>query len=198
MSWLTGIRLYAALGFAAAVAIFVGFALHWKHQAADRKASLETICAATRNASNLPKLRCAEVPAQIAFLGEALNAVRIKTAEAEASDKANKARVENQQGQINQRSSHDFDTRIADARARSERLRSPTARGSVEGSRGAASVPSVPLAPSKPAEGASQDGLPPDDALIATEQAIQLDEIIKWVNAQHAIDVNGQLDPNTR
>ena len=39
-----------------------------------------------------------------------------------------------------------------------------------------------------PAGGAAQEnGFSVDDALIATEQAIQLDELIKWVNAQAVI-----------
>ena len=33
-----------------------------------------------------------------------------------------------------------------------------------------------------------QDRLPDADALTATEQAIQLDELIKWVEAQAAVD----------
>jgi hypothetical protein len=41
------------------------------------------------------------------------------------------------------------------------------------------------------AEAAGKDGLPPLDALIATEQAIQLDELIRWLQRQHGIDANG-------
>ena len=33
-----------------------------------------------------------------------------------------------------------------------------------------------------------QDRFPDPDRLIATEQAIQLDELIKWVRAQAAVD----------
>ena len=38
------------------------------------------------------------------------------------------------------------------------------------------------------AQAAGQDGLPPQDALMATELAIQLDELIKWVRAQADVD----------
>ena len=36
---------------------------------------------------------------------------------------------------------------------------------------------------------ASENRLPLDERLIATEQAIQLDELIKWVRAQAAVDL---------
>jgi hypothetical protein len=40
-------------------------------------------------------------------------------------------------------------------------------------------------------QAAAQDRLSPTDALTATEQAIQLDELIKWVKAQAKVDNNG-------
>jgi hypothetical protein len=40
------------------------------------------------------------------------------------------------------------------------------------------------------AQAAGQDRLSAGDALTATEQAIQLDELIKWVKAQTAVDNN--------
>jgi hypothetical protein len=39
-------------------------------------------------------------------------------------------------------------------------------------------------------ETAREGRLPPADALTATEQAIQLDELIKWVRSQAQVDVN--------
>jgi hypothetical protein len=42
-------------------------------------------------------------------------------------------------------------------------------------------------APGAAAQAAGEDRLPPADALTATEQAIQLDELIKWVRAQGKI-----------
>jgi len=51
-------------------------------------------------------------------------------------------------------------------------------------------VPGVSAAPGGPDEAAGQDQLPQSDGLTATEQAIQLDELIKWVKAQAAVDPN--------
>jgi hypothetical protein len=51
-------------------------------------------------------------------------------------------------------------------------------------------VPDLPAAAGRPAQAAVQNGLPAADALTATEQAIQLDELIKWVRNQHDVDPN--------
>jgi hypothetical protein len=51
-------------------------------------------------------------------------------------------------------------------------------------------VPLLPAAPDGPAQAADQDRLSQSDALTATEQAIQLDELIKWVRRQHEVDPN--------
>jgi hypothetical protein len=45
-------------------------------------------------------------------------------------------------------------------------------------------MPGVPAAAPGAAQAAEQDGLSQSDQLTATEQAIQLDELIKWVLAQ--------------
>ncbi|MEO8546737.1 MAG: hypothetical protein ABI422_00065 [Sphingomicrobium sp.] len=108
---------------------------------------------------------------------------------ARAADLAHAGRVAADQRNISERTTHDLETRLADARARALRLqlgqRSPTAAG---GGPRAAAVPAAGPAPG-PAGGAAQEGgLSPDDALIATEQAIQLDELIKWVKAQASVD----------
>lgn len=108
---------------------------------------------------------------------------------ARKQDAANLARVESEQAQINERTADDFESRIAAARADSERLRRQ-AGGAPADSRagGAAPVPGVPAAAEGIAEGAGEDRLPQSDRLIATEQAIQLDELIKWVKAQAAVE----------
>ena len=64
-----GLGIIAVLG-------FIALALHWKAQAADRGQQLATICTVARDASNNPKLKCADVPKQIALMGESLNATR--------------------------------------------------------------------------------------------------------------------------
>jgi hypothetical protein len=58
-------------------------------------------------------------------------------------------------------------------------------------------VPALPAAAGEPDEAADQAGLSVADRLIATEQAIQLDELIKWVDRQGDIDPNA-ADPNKR
>ena len=51
-------------------------------------------------------------------------------------------------------------------------------------------LPGLSAASGGAAQAAGEDRLPAPDALTATEQAIQLDELIKWVKAQAAIDPN--------
>jgi hypothetical protein len=164
---------------------------------------------------------------QAAFAQTVAN-YRAAAEQARLADQANKARVERDQAAINERTSHDFETRLADARARAARLQQRAQGAADPGGRGSAPVPGLPAAGGKPAQAAGQDRLspqeqladricgpegyhdwdqngpvcekdgwtglvyfPPNDALTATEQAIQLDELIKWVRQQHAIDVNG-------
>jgi hypothetical protein len=64
-----GLGIIAVLG-------FVALSLHWKAQASDRGQQLATICTVVRDASNNPKLKCADVPKQVALMGESLNATR--------------------------------------------------------------------------------------------------------------------------
>ena len=59
----------------------------------------------------------------------------------------------------------------------------------------AAPMPGLSAAAGSAAQAAGQDRLPPADALTATEQAIQLDELIKWVRAQAEVD---QRKPSRR
>jgi hypothetical protein len=53
-------------------------------------------------------------------------------------------------------------------------------------------VPGLAAPPGGVAQAAGEDGLPLADRELATKQAIQLDELIKWVRRQHAIDPTGQ------
>jgi hypothetical protein len=129
---------------------------------------------------------------QSAFAGTVAN-YRAAAVQAGQADKTNAERVHAEQTAINQRSDNAFETRLADARARAERLRreAPTAAADPRARR-ATSVPGVPAAPGKPASAAAEDRLPAGDALTATEQAIQLDELIKWVRAQSKVDPNAK------
>ena len=111
---------------------------------------------------------------------------------ARRADAANRDRVLAAQADINERTIHDFEARVADARALADRLRrqigaAPTDRG---GGRAAPLPASGP--PARTADGpAAQDRLSLSERLIATEQAIQLDELITWVRQQAAVDNDG-------
>ena len=111
---------------------------------------------------------------------------------ARKADLANAGRVAAEQRSISERTTNDLETRLADARARALRLqladRAPPAPGG--GSR-AAAVPAPGPAAGAAGGAAAKDGFPLADRLLATEQAIQLDELIRWVNAQAAVDTKG-------
>ena len=121
---------------------------------------------------------------------------RAAAATARAADLTNGQRVAAAQQTISERTSHDYQTRLADARARAERLRLDSAAAADSGARGAAPVPRLSAAPGGPAQAPGQDRLSGSDALVATEQAIQLDELIKWVKAQRGIDPNSAPPPH--
>jgi hypothetical protein len=115
--------------------------------------------------------------------------VRGVAAEAEVSDRRNADQVRARQAAISKEIDHDFETRLADARTRAQRLRVETAAAAA-GRRSATNLPGIPVAAGSPAQAAVQDRLLADDALIATEQAIQLDMLIRWVRRQSAVDPN--------
>ena len=71
-----------------------------------------------------------------------------------------------------------------------ERLRLRPQAAANSSPRGTASMSGLSAAAGGPTQTAVQDGLPSQDALTATEQAIQLDELIKWVRRQAAVDNN--------
>jgi len=115
---------------------------------------------------------------------------------ARLQDQANAGRVKAEQRSISERTTHDLEARLADARARALRLqlgrRSPA---TAQRSGRAAPVPAAGAAPGAADRAAEEDGFPLgakelslEERLIATEQAIQLDELIKWVRNQAAVD----------
>jgi hypothetical protein len=127
---------------------------------------------------------------QAALAGTVAN-YRAAAQQAEASDKANADRVAAEQRTINERTTNDFEGRLAAARSLAQRLRGQSAATAADSRRGgAAPVPGLSATAGGPAQAAGQDRLPQPDALTATEQAIQLDELIKWVRAQAAVDPN--------
>jgi hypothetical protein len=116
---------------------------------------------------------------------------RAAAEQAKHDDAANKARVEAEQSKINQETSDAYEARIADARARAVKLRQQLQAAADSGGRSGAPVPGVPAPAKGSAQAAGEDGFSVTDRLIATEQAIQLDELIKWVKKQAGVDVNG-------
>lgn len=120
---------------------------------------------------------------------------RAAAAAARAADKANAERVAAEQHAINERTANDYEARLANARARAraERLRIESAGAKTDhGSRGNSPMPGLPAPANVTPPAAGQARLPAADALTATEQAIQLDELIEWVKAQAAVDPNAE------
>jgi hypothetical protein len=177
MSWLRLLNVQGIAGLAVGVALAMLLVLqktetrHWQKQSAE-----------------FEQLYAKE---QAALAGTVAN-YRAAADAARAADEANLARVTAEQRAINERTSNEFQKRIAAARLAAQRLREQFAGVAADPRSGAAApLPGVPAAAEGPAEAARQDGLPLSDRLVATEQAIQLDELIKWVRAQHNVDPRG-------
>ena len=109
---------------------------------------------------------------------------------ARMQDAANAARVKAAQAQINQRSEDEYESRIAAARAAAERLRRDQAAAADPGRGRGPAVPGLSAAAAGPPQAAGEDRFPHSERLIATEQAIQLDELIKWVRRQSEVEVS--------
>ena len=137
------------------------------------------------------ELRQQQLAQSKAAFDQTVAGYRAAAAQARSADAANVARVEAEQSTINERTADEYQTRIAAVRADAQRLRDYKTAAANPGSGRAASMPGLPAPASGAAQGPGQDGLPGADGLIATEQAIQLDELIKWVRQQHEVDNNG-------
>jgi hypothetical protein len=172
LNWqgIAGIAVSAAL--ALLLVLQKGETRHWKKQSA-----------------NFEQLYRGE---QAAFAGTVAN-YRAATENARAADHANAERVAAEQRAINERTSNDYQARLAAARSAARRLRVEASGAAADPGVGAAApMPGLPAAPDGADEGARQDGLPFAERELATEQAIQLDELIKWVRKQAAVAPNGK------
>ena len=113
---------------------------------------------------------------------------------ARAADEANITRVAAEQRAINERTKDDFETRLAAARARAaalaERVRVDASAAADPRAGATAPMPGLPASTRSAAQAAGENRLPRSDRLIATEQAIQLDELIKWLRRQAKVDNN--------
>jgi hypothetical protein len=124
---------------------------------------------------------------QAAFAAAVAN-TRAAAAQAVEADQANLRRVTVAQTAITERTNNDFEARLAAARADAQRLRIDAQANSGAGR--SPSMPGLPAAARSASKSPVQDGLSQPDALTATEQAIQLDELIKWVRRQATVDNN--------
>jgi len=114
---------------------------------------------------------------------------------ARAADRAAADRVAAEQARINERIVDDYQGRLAAIRDRARQLQQH-ADATTDSCLGrSASVSGVAAASCRPAEAAGKNRLSPADALLATEQAIQLDELINWVMAQGSVDPNARPKP---
>lgn len=113
---------------------------------------------------------------------------RAAAAQAVQADAANRARVEAEQRAINERTVNDYEARIAAVRQRYADLLRGASHPANPGSPSSPSVPGSGTTPGGTAGPAPQDRLPESDALICTEQAIQLDALQAWVRGQARVD----------
>jgi hypothetical protein len=126
---------------------------------------------------------------QAALLGTVAS-YRAAADSARAADHANVQRVQAEQAKISEEKSDELEIRLAAARAAAERLRHGAEAAADPRSRGAAPVPGLSAAAGQPHQAAREDGFSIPDRLTATEQGIQLDELIEWVKAQAKVDNN--------
>ena len=110
---------------------------------------------------------------QAAFATTAAN-YRSAADQARAADQANVSRVAAEQRAINERTSDEYESRVAAARADvAKRLRSQSEAAADPRAGRNASMPGLSIAARGAAEAAGKVQLPASDTLIATEQAIK-------------------------
>ena len=161
------VGLAASLGLAVLLIVQKGETHHWKKQSA-----------------SFERLYRQE---QSAFAGTVAN-YRAAADAARSMDKANAIRVADAQRAINERTSHDFESRLAAARAHAGELRFRSQAATDPRPGRSSSMPGLSASTPIITETTVQDGFPRSDALTATEQAIQLDELIKWVRQRAEVD----------
>jgi len=112
---------------------------------------------------------------------------------ARRADAANRERVAAAQQDISERTIHAYEARLGDARTVADRMRREAGAAATDRSGGReAAVPAAGAAARAAGGSATQGRFSLADRLTATEQAIQLDELIKWVRAQATVDNQGR------
>jgi hypothetical protein len=111
--------------------------------------------------------------------------VRARTEQARMQDLANAAQAERHQQEISREIANDYQTRLGDLRRRYDAIRMRTGEARADpGSRGNPDLPGVSPAAAGTDAPSGENGLPPADALIASEQALQLKALQEWVRGQ--------------
>ena len=128
------------------------------------------------------------IKAERARYAETVASFKDAQAKAELAQKANLARVSIQQRNITDETLDDYNRRVADLRARYQRLLSQGNRSAS----GNAAMPAIPDATGRIDEAPDENGLPAADALTASEQALQLDALITWVDRQAKVETSPQ------
>lgn len=129
---------------------------------------------------------------QAAHLGT-VNAFLAASEQAQKDAEANAQRVAREQETITDEAVSRYRADLGALRARFDRLRARDAAAVDPGRSDAAGLPGLPAAAGRADAPAGEDRLPAarglalDDALIASEQALQLQALIDWVNAQSAV-----------
>jgi hypothetical protein len=115
--------------------------------------------------------------------------VRAKTAQAKAADAAHAAAVLAQQKSISERTVDDYKAQIAAVRERAARIvrSGSNAPATNSSSGGNPRVPSSSQGAGRTDGATPEDRLSDSDALIATEQAIQLQALQQWVREQEGV-----------
>lgn len=109
--------------------------------------------------------------------------------QAQRLEQARLARVAAEQERINDRAQEDYDRRLAALRARYDSLRAQ-GRASAAGAAGGEQVPALPYPAFGPDAAAGTDGLSLAERYECSATAIQLDELISWVEDQSKVKVN--------
>ncbi len=150
--------------------------------------------------ADLAHARALHEAEQLAHLGTIANFIDASN-EAQRQAEANAARVKAEQETITNATLANHRADLAALRARFDRLRARAAATADPRRPDAAGLPVAGDAAARADEAADQDRLPAagglslDDALIASEQALQLNALIDWLEAQSAVRFNPEPRP---
>ena len=115
--------------------------------------------------------------------------VRAAAEKARADDAAHARRVERDQSKVSEEVSRDYQEQLLALRRRYDALRVRLGKTPANpGGAGSAPVPCVPGSSGRSDGAACQDGLPAENALIASEIALRLKALQDWVTGQLGVE----------